>query len=163
MKYQPKQWKITGIMPLMVFFLLSVCLMTLLLTGVRIYRNTVEQGESRFLNRTAVQYLTTRVHQADCRNQLSVESFDGIKALVFREEIDGEIYKTMVYCHEGYLKELFCAEDGHFRPSDGEKLFALEDLQLQLEDSLLQIQVTLPDGVCRQISLHLRSREVTVP
>lgn len=163
MKYQPKQWKIAGIMPLMVFFLLSLCLMTLLLTGVRIYRNTVAQGESRFLSRTAVQYLTTRVHQGDCQNQLSVETFDGTGALVFREEIDGEIYKTMVYCHEGYLKELFCAEKGHFRPSDGEKLFALQSLELTLEDSLLQIQVTLPDGACRQIRLHLRSREVTSP
>jgi hypothetical protein len=82
MKHQPKQWKITGIMPLMVFFLLAVCLMTVLLTGVRIYRNTVQQGQALFLSRTAAQYLTTRVHQADCTNQLSIEDFDGSRALV---------------------------------------------------------------------------------
>lgn len=148
-------------MPLMVFFLLSICLLALLLAGVRLYRNTVAQGESRFLRCTAVQYLTTRVHQADCRNPLAVEVFDGTNALVFREEIDGEIYKTMVYCHEGFLKELFCAEGGHFRPSDGEQLFALQDMELKLEDSLLRIQLTLPDGTCRNVHLYLRSREVT--
>lgn len=147
----------------MVFFLLAVCLMTVLLTGVRIYRNMVQQGQALFLSRTAAQYLTTRVHQADCTNQLSIEDFDGTQALVFRETIDDAAYKTLVYCHEGYLKELFCPEAGHFRPSDGEKIFALESLRVQLAPSLLQAQITLPDGTCQEISLYLRSGEVTGP
>lgn len=150
-------------MPLVVFFLLSVCLLTVLLTGVRIYRNTVQQGEGYYLSRTAVQYLTTRVRQADRRGQLSVESFEGIPALVCREEIQGEGYKTLVYCHDGFLKELFCAEAGHLHPADGEKLFALQALQLQLEPPVLLAQITLPDGSCRQIRLHLRSQEVKLP
>lgn len=147
----------------MVFFLLSLCLMTVLLAGVRIYRSTVQMGEDRFLSRTAVQYLTTRVHQADCAGQLSVEDFEGIQALVFRETIDGTAHKTLVYCHGGFLKELFCTDAGSFRPSDGEQLFALEQLQLQLTPSLLQAVITLPDGTCQEICLYLRSHGGTGP
>lgn len=150
-------------MPLMVFFLFALCLLAVLLTGSGVYRNTVTQGQSLSASRTAVRYLTTRVRQADRRGCLSLEHFSGTDALVIREEIEGEVYKTMVYCHEGYLRELFCGENGVFSPDDGEKILPMEQLTLEKNGELLRAQVLLPDENAHELILYLRSSGEGLP
>lgn len=163
MNHESKKWNITALMPLLVFFLFALCLLAVLLTGARVYRSTVQQGQARFENRTAVQYLTTRIRQADARGSLSCRSFGTAQALVIREEIGGEAYQTLVYCHDGYLRELFCAEGGQFQPRDGEAVLPVTDLAFSLEQGLVRAELLLPDGSRSRIAVQLRSGREALP
>lgn len=130
--------KITDLLALVVFAVFAVCVLLVLLTGAKVYRNLVRQGRESSDARTAVQYIATRVRQAQ---SVSVEDFGGCQALVARETIEGEPYLTRVYCYEGSLRELFSAETAQLSPEDGEAVMEVENLELWLEDGLLTVNI----------------------
>ena len=57
--------KITDLLALTVFAAFAVCLLIVLLFGAQLYQNLVQRGEESFRQRTATQYLRTRVQQAE--------------------------------------------------------------------------------------------------
>ena len=131
-----KSTKLTDLLALLVFAVFALCVLLVLLSGAKVYRELVSRGEASFESRTAVQYVTTRVRQAEA---VTVGDFDGCQALVIPEEIDGEIYLTRVYCHDGYIRELFCAETAALSPEAGTFILPAEQLGFSLSDGILQI------------------------
>ena len=154
-----RESNLTGLMVLMVFAVFALCVLGVLLTGAKRYETLVRRSEESHQFRTAAQYLTTRVHQADCAEGLTVEDFDGCSALVIRESIDGTVFLTRIYSYDGYLRELFSAEMGSFSGEDGEKLLKLPGLSFSLQGGNLTAQLQLEDGYARNLTWHLRSME----
>lgn len=140
--------KFTGFLAFLVFFTFALCVLLVLLTGAGVYRKLVRRGEESFEGRTAVQYIATRVRQAEA---VSVEDFQGAPALVLGETIGEERYVTRVYCYEGHLRELFSAETAALSPEDGEAVLPLDSATFTLEDNLLRVEAG-----ARELYLHLR-------
>lgn len=163
MKNEREHSRITGLMALLVFAVFAVCILAVLLTGAGVYRHLVDRGEADHARRTAAQYVTTRVRQADRAQSVTVEDFGGAEALVLREEIGGAVYLTRVYCFDGYIRELFTAENGVFSPEDGEKVLEVQALSFSLEDASLLARITLCDGSVQELTLYLRSGEGDLP
>jgi len=157
MKNEQKQLKMGSLLALMVFGVFAACLLFLLLTGADVYQKMRQRDTATYESRTAVQYMTTRVRQADRAESITAEMFDGLDALVLLEEIEGETYKTKLYCYDGWLTELYAAAGSDLSPADGEKILELKGLQLSLQDGFLQAKLTLPDGREEELSLQLRS------
>ncbi|MBR2383032.1 MAG: DUF4860 domain-containing protein [Anaerotignum sp.] len=157
MKNEQKQLKMGSLLALMVFGVFAACLLFLLLTGADVYQKMRERDTATYESRTAVQYMTTRVRQADRAESITAEMFDGLDALVLLEEIEGETYKTKLYCYDGWLTELYAAACSDLSPADGEKILELKGLELSLQDGFLQAKLTLPDGREEELSLQLRS------
>lgn len=155
--------KPTDFMTLAVFALLAFCILAVLVTGAGVYNRLTEAGSTGFDSRTLRSYLTTRVRQADARDQLSLAEFGGSPALVLREGLEGETYLTRIYCHDGYLRELFTPETGTFSPEDGEKLLPLQSFHILRQDDLLVLELSFPNGVRRELILFLRSEGGVLP
>lgn len=148
-----KQRKITDLLALLVFAVFALCILLVLLTGAGAYRNLVRQGQTQYHSRTALQYLSTRVRQAE---SVALEDFEGCEALACRERVGEKTYVTRVYCFDGWLRELFCAEMAQLSPEDGEKVLEADRISFQLETDLLTVQT---DG--GKLTLLLRSgREI---
>lgn len=148
-----KTHKITDLLSLTVFALFALCVLAVLLTGGNVYRNLVRSGGETYADRTAVSYIATRVRQAQA---VTVEDFGGCDALVIREEANGKTYLTRIYCHDGYLRELYAAQASQLQPGDGEKILEAEAFSVSLADGLLTAVI---DG--NTLTLQLRSgREV---
>lgn len=143
--------KITDMLAPIVFAVFACCVLLVLLLGAKGYGKLVSRGEETFAKRTAAQYLTMRVRQAET---VAVEDFDGCEALVFRELADGETYLTRVYCCGGYLRELFCGENAALAPDSGEKILPAEDFCCTLTGELLTVRI---DG--RTLYLYLQGKE----
>lgn len=150
-----KAYKITDLLSLTVLTIFALCALAVLLLGGRVYRNLAEAGEDSYRSRTACQYLTTRVQQA---GKVAVSDFGGADALVIREEIGSRVYLTRIYCHDGWLRELYCAETADLQPADGEKILEADNLNLSLEDGLLTAEI---DG--SSLILRLRSGREVLP
>ena len=90
---------------------------------------------------------------------ISVETFEGVDALVLLEEIDGIEYETRVYCYDGYLRELFAEAGGEFLPGDGEQILKAQALSVQRDGQTLKAELTDPNGEVQELTLYLRSRE----
>lgn len=158
MKNDERKTKIGSLLTLLLFAVFAVCVLAVLLTGADAYRHIVRRGQSGYDGRTAAQYLTTRVRQADTSEGIRTESFDGLDTLVLTEEIDGQRYETRIYCHDGYLRELFAAADSGLAPEDGEKVLPLESLMLSFSDGELQAELT-ENGRTQRLLLSQRSGE----
>lgn len=142
---------LTRLMALLTFAVFAVCVLLVLLSGADVYRRLTEEGEAQYVRRTAVQYITTRIRQAET---VEIADFHGLDTLQFRETVNGREYLTRVYCHDGSLRELFTPASGQFLPEDGEKLLNAEALSLSLEEGLLQVVITLPDGSTQTLQLQ---------
>ncbi len=154
-----KQSHSDGILALVLFAVFAVCVLSVLLTGADAFRSLSRRDQLSFDRRTAAQYIATRVHQSDKRNGITLEDFDGVTALVCREEYDGEIYCTRVYFHDGYICELFSSADAALSPEDGEKVMPAAALAFRDNDGLITAIITDADGESASISLTLRSGE----
>ena len=155
---KPK-FKVTSLIVLTVFCLFAVCTMIVVLVGAQIYENMADRGRAQFEKRTVARYITTRVRQSDVAEGLRVEEFCGRNALAFREQIGGNDYKTFVYCYEGYIRELFAAEEGSFLPEDGEKILKAHEVKFEAEGNFLKVYITLEDRTEQELVLYLRSGE----
>ncbi len=157
MKKRPIQHQLNGLMALLLFGVFAACVLAVLLTGANAYRRLTQRDQEAYLRRTCVQYLATRVRQADSRDRISVESFGGADALVLTET-DGS-YTTRIYCYDGWLMELYAAADADMEPQDGEKVLELSSLRLTLEDGALTADTVDTAGASGTLRMTLRSGE----
>lgn len=148
---------VEGVLAFLLLGIFALCILGTLMQGVRVYRNLTERGQEAYDQRTAAQYLVTRVRQADRQDAVSVGVFDTVDALELTETIDGVEYVTRVYCFDGYIRELFSAASYEFRPADGQCILPAQALELAMEDGLLTAEITEPAGQVVQVSVSLRS------
>lgn len=136
MKQDGSQW--TSLAALLVLTVFALCLMLVLLTGAGVYRRLAERGEADFAGQTAVQYISTRVHQGGAPE---IQNFDGCEALVFSQEVGNQVYLTRVYLYDGWLRELFSSSTARLSARDGEKILEIKELDFTLEDGLLTVSL----------------------
>lgn len=156
MKKTGTQQNMSSVAVLVLFAVFAVCILTLLLTGAEVYGRLTRRDDASYTARTAVRYLSTRVRQSGVES-VTVEEFDGVTALVFYETYGSTRCVTRVYCHDGWLRELFSAADSSLAPSDGEKLLSLSDLEAALRDGILSVRLTHADGTAQTLTFTLRT------
>ena len=160
MKQKPIKHHIDGLIALRLFGVFAVCVLAVLLTGADAYRRLTQRDRAAYDRRTCVQYVATRVRQADALDRVAVEDFNGISCLTLQ---DGDGYVTRVYCYDGYLMELYCGVDVELEPGDGEQIIPAGGLDLSLEDGLLTVAATDAQGTQSTLLLSLRSGEGAGP
>lgn len=146
--------KLYDLAPMVLLGLFALCILTVLFMGAGVYRDLVQQDRQVYAQRTCAGYLSARIRQAPSVDAVTISDFGG-GALVITEEIGGTDYCTRIYCHDGWLMELYAATDGEFVPEDGEKLLEARTLELKKQDDLLEIIVTAADGSCQQLAFAL--------
>ena len=149
-----KKNNLSGLLALLVFAVFAVSVLMILLNGADIVQKVSARDRESFGRRTAAQYITTRIRQADTADGIDVR--DG-EVLVLSEEIDGYVYDTLVYCCDGYLREMFCERGMEQDPEFGEKILPLEEMRLSLSGNMLSADIAFADGSEEQLTFALRS------
>ena len=151
----------SGILVLLVFAVFMVSVLFVLLTGADVVQTLTQRDQDSFDRRTAAQYVTTRVRQADSSGMVAVREFGDGAALVLSEEIQGAVFETTVYCYDGYLRELFVEEGLTMDPEFGEKILPMKSFHVLDCGTHLQVELIFPDEETVSVVLQLRSeREV---
>ena len=133
--------------------------------GADAYQTLTRRDQDSYESRTAAQYIATRVRQGGPLDGVAVAGFPGLRRPGEpTETIDGEAYVTRVYCHDGWLRELFTDASGDFAPEDGEPVLEAESLSVSLSGAgLLTVEITSADGETQQVTLYLRSGKEAAP
>jgi len=148
-------------MVLLVTGIFAFCVLAVLFAGTDTYNDLTRKDRETYQERTCTRFLVAKVRQADGGSQISVGSFSGSDALIFDETIDGEPYRTFLYCYDGWLREYFAGAEAVDMELDGElgtELVPAERLVLKLDGALLRAEIT-QDGKTSGMVLSLRSRE----
>jgi len=146
--------KLHDLAPVVLLGLFALCILAVLLMGAGVYGDVVLQDRHAYAQRTCAGYLSARLRQAPSADAVAISDFGG-GALVITEAIDGICYSTRIYCHNGWLMELFAAEERDFAPEDGEKLLEARALELKKQDDRLQIILIAADGSRQQLVFAL--------
>lgn len=132
----------------LIFVLSLFCLFTVLsllvvIQGADVYQGISREMDANYSARGTVAYLTEKVRQNDRENGVAVKEVGGEPALVFSDEVNGEVYETWSYLYSGSLREVTVKQGVEIRPENGQEIMALKDLQLELQNSrLLRIVAT---------------------
>lgn len=138
---------ISSVAALLMLSVFSLSILGVLLSGGRIYKNLTQQGRDDYDRRTCLQYLSTKLNQAPSPDSVSIRPFGDGDALFITETIGDKEYVTRIYCHNGYLMELFSIQSDSFAPEDGEKLMPLSKLSVTQSGTLLTLQAASGDAL----------------
>lgn len=151
-----KKNHLSGVLVLLVFAVFGVSVLLVLLTGADVVQTLSERDRQSYDRRTALQYITTRVRQADERGMVSVRNEEETDVLVLGEDIEGYRYETLVYCYDGYLRELFVEAGLEMDLEFGELILPVQALSLAHEGTHIRAGLTFEDGETRSLILALR-------
>lgn len=143
-----------------VFLLLGVfaVMSTLMvLFSAQLYRGVVAQTGETAARRVLTSYLVNVVRGNDAADGVYVDTREGVEVLVLDWK-DGEShYETLVYQHDGSLRELFADASAPFNPGFGEEICPARGFRPEIRDGMLQMNVTDENGGEHVIHLALRS------
>lgn len=137
-----KKTSVHGVMPLIIFALFAALLLTVLAAGATGYRALTQRDDAAFSQRTAAQYLRAKILFCPDSQQLRVEAFGDVDALVIASQYGEEVYLTKLYCYNGFLYELFSPEGILLSPQDGEALLPLSAMRISSENGLLSLELS---------------------
>ena len=157
MMKRPTKQHMSSLLTLLLFALFAVCVLWVLMAGAGVYRRVAERDEQSYAHRTAAQYVSTKVRQADSPASVSVEDFHGVPVLTLRQDLGGIALLTRIYCHDGWLRELYYPEGGSLSPADGEKILPMAHISAELTGGLLRIRMTDTNGQPQELMLFLRT------
>lgn len=121
-------------------FLFFAAGVALLSTGV--YRAVESASGEHARDRVALSYLMSQLRAGDGEEGIRVSSFGDGDALILSEGA----YATTLYCHEGYLMELYANKDLDFDPASGYPIVPARALTVEVTDGLFCLTVTKETG-----------------
>lgn len=124
---------------LILFALYALCIFAVLFSGTRIFSRLDSRDEGSFNLRSIEGYIATRLRQSDFAGGISIEG----ESLVLLAE---EGYESRVYCHEGFLYEIFTRSGAQFPPEGGERLLRAESMSLSMEEGILRVDIVSDSG-----------------
>lgn len=163
MRSRIKKADASRVAPLFLFALFAISSVFVLLCGARIYKSMLARDGDSYERRTVSQYIATRLRQSDAHGAYYIGSFNELlpaeegDTLFYLEQIDGEEYLTRIYCHEGYLCELFSSADGGFSKGDGERVIPISSLSFKNENGLIVADIEFSDGSRGTLDIAPRS------
>lgn len=158
MKERTKKSNLDGALVLLLLAVFMASVLFVLLTGADVVQKLSRRGDVSYDRRTAAQYITTRVRQADAAGRVAVRDFGGCEALVLTEDYDGVCYETLVYCYDDALRELFTEAGLEQEPAYGEEILPAQAFTAEQDGARLTVTLTV-DGERETVFLHLRSGE----
>ena len=152
----------------LIFVLSLFCLFTVrslfvVIQGADVYLGISRELSANYSARGTVAYLTEKVRQNDRENGVAVKEIGGEPALVFSEEIGGEVYETWSYLYGGSLREITVKRGTEIVPESGQPIMELKELRLELPSRrLLRIVATDTENRVYESAVCLQSAALEV-
>lgn len=130
-----------------VFGVFMLSALFVVLFGAKIYKRTAHDMSVNFNSRTALAYVTEKMHQHDRHGGVEVTIDDGKPVLKLTQFINSDEYCTYLYEYDGYLKELTAKGDIDLVKSAGKNILKITDFSATKEtDSLYRFNITDDEG-----------------
>ena len=150
------QHSMQGVFVFVLLGLFAVMSTLMVLLGAQMYRNTVDRSTANNEDRVLSAYVRSMIRAEDTSDAMEIGEYDGVKTLAMREDLDGEIYVTWLYCYEGQMYEWFTSDDGEFRPESGTVICPAQRFEPSLDKGLLTVNMVNAKGVPETVQVALR-------
>ena len=145
---------------MLLFALFCFTAFVLVMIGVKQYKLTADSMDYNYEVRTATSYLREKTAQNDSGSGIEVQDIDGTQAICLTNTINDKDYYTYIYYYDGYLRELFVADDSVYSMESGQQIIELSGMDIT-ENSLGFVEVKLIDtsGSSSTVFLETKSKD----
>lgn len=159
MRFQTRKNHVIDLLfPIAIFFVFAVSALTVILLAANIYQSTTARASENYNARTALSYISEKVHQNDIDGGISAGIFDGCDSLILEQTFDDSNYFTYIYEDDGYLKELFVKEGIDASASSGKAIIPVSDFTVDdTGDGLFHFSVTDENNQTASVVVRERS------
>ncbi len=153
-----KRHMIDLLFPIALFFIFTLSALMVVLLAARIYQSSVENSSRNDTARTALSYISEKMHQNDTDGSVSLGTFDGYDALILKQDYNGDSYTTYIYAHDNALKELFIKDGANADASNGKKILDIESFSMtQVNENLFHFDCIDQNGHSASIVVGLEN------
>lgn len=128
---------------LAVFIALAVSVVLLIVAGTSVFNRLSYQNENSYDKRTISRFIANKIDSADKIEDIFVQTYGDTSAVGIRQNYSTGEYITIIYCCDGYLRELFLPENAVVELRSGEKIIKCSELNPDMNNGLLTIDVVL--------------------
>ena len=144
--------------PLALFFVLTATSVALVVLASGTYSRQVQDSEDSFVSRTALSYVTEKIHQADEYGAVYAGTFNGQDAIVICQTYSEQTYMTYLYEYDGDLRELFIQDGVDAKASDGRRILASDSFSFEeSQEGLFHLYCTNKDGSISDTYVSIKS------
>ena len=86
--------------PAALFLVFAVSVLCVMLLAARIYRQSAVETAKNDVSRTALSYISEKIHQGDSGDAVHLGTFDGLDALAIQQTVGDDSYTTYIYLYE---------------------------------------------------------------
>ena len=138
--------QIDTLFALLLYCMFALFSLLLVMIGSQIYKRITDESAVRTDIRMTISYVSNKIRAGDISGCVRIEERKGLRVLVL-EEGDGELFfETMIYFHDGELKELLGLPGEEFRPDYGQVLIKIKDFNINEENGMFTIKSTCADN-----------------
>ena len=120
---------------LSLFCVFAASSLIVVIIGANVYRGTVDQMNENFDTRASLTYVSTKIRQNDSAGSVALDEIEGVPALVLSSKIEGYIFKTWIYHHDGALREVFAGALSTVALADGQVIVEVERFTVEQEEN----------------------------
>ena len=128
------------IMILLLFLGVSAC--ALVAAGYDSFNRMNKQQDEGLNTRVAMNYVSMRIRRSDTHGAVRIDDSEMGTYLTLSEVIEGEIYETRIYRHNGYLQESFVSADTPFEEEYGFEIIQLDSFDIKRENNVIEIELS---------------------
>lgn len=136
-----KRSYIEVILILVLFAMFVVNSFFIVLFGANSYNNIVTDFKVQDEVRTSLSYVSTKIYQAAKRQDVSVETIDGIVCLNIKEIIDDKAYSTIIYFKDEAIYELLVASN-NIDLNSASKVLEIKNFDISIDDNMIILDAT---------------------
>ena len=145
---------------LALFGVFAISALVLVTIGADVYQHTVQDMTDNYETRTAISYLTEKVHQYDTSTGIAITDFAGGHALALSDTAEEQTYITYIYYYDGALRELFVGEEAVFTPESGQSIIPLDSFDVEpVHAGLIRATYTDTEGISHTLYLGTHEKE----
>lgn len=142
-----KKHVIDLIFPVALFFVFAASSLLVILLAANIYQQTTAMAEANYQSRTALSYVTGKIHQGDENGGVSLGSFEGHDSVIIQQTYGTQRFITYIYEEDGVLRELFLPEGTTVSGAEGREIMEIHELQMeQIEPGLFSLSCAGENG-----------------
>jgi len=124
------------IIVMVLLILFSVSALTLVATGSDSYVNIINKNETNSNLRVAQSYIHTKLRQNFERNAVYLKKFPDVdgNCLVIKDGYSNVSYETVIFLHEGQIKESLLIDGVDFNPEESFPIIEVDSLEFKIMD-----------------------------
>jgi hypothetical protein len=116
-------------------------------------------NDNNFELRTSLSYVATKIRQTDTVGYPKMEQKDGVDVLVLGEEIEGNMFETLIFHKDGSLYEIYQEAGAEYELEYGQETMEIEKFTMQLTNSgMVTLTAVNHTGDEESLTVSLRTR-----